>query len=88
MNDLTRAAKAAEEGAQDYLIKGKVDSNTLARSLRYAIQRTHAEGAEWNSPMLRLAHQHVRSVLQLIALLDKPPCGRSRFSSSPTYFAR
>jgi len=37
--------KAVQSGAQDYLIKGEVDSNVLVRSMRYAIerQRTLAE---------------------------------------------
>jgi len=70
LSDLTRAAKAAEEGAQGYLIKGKVDSNTLARAIRYAIQRTRAEHAEWDSPMFRLAHQQFLKAAQIIDLDD------------------
>jgi len=35
--------KAVREGAQDYLIKGQVDGNSLVRSLRYAIERKMAE---------------------------------------------
>lgn len=38
-NDETIAVKAVQEGAQDYLVKGNVDANLLARSLRYAIER-------------------------------------------------
>ena len=37
------AAEALRKGAQDYLVKGKVDGNLLARSIRYAIERKHAE---------------------------------------------
>lgn len=33
------AIKAVQEGAQDYLVKGKVESRTLVRALRYAIER-------------------------------------------------
>jgi diguanylate cyclase (GGDEF)-like protein len=39
LNDETLAVRAVQEGAQDYLVKGEVDSNLLARSLRYAIER-------------------------------------------------
>ena len=35
--------KVVREGAQDYLIKGQVDGNSLVRSLRYAIERKMAE---------------------------------------------
>ena len=37
------ALKAVREGAQDYLTKGQIDSNMLARSLRYAVERKRAE---------------------------------------------
>ena len=37
------ALKAVREGAQDYLLKGQIDSNLLTRSLRYAIERKRAE---------------------------------------------
>ena len=43
--DEVLAAQAVREGAQDYLIKGQVDSNLLRRSLRYAIERQQAEEA-------------------------------------------
>jgi signal transduction histidine kinase len=43
LTDEELAAKAVSEGAQDYLVKGHVDSNLLGRSLRYAIERKRAE---------------------------------------------
>jgi len=39
LDDETIASKAVREGAQDYLIKGQVDSGLLWRSVRYAIER-------------------------------------------------
>ena len=39
LDDETVAAEAVRQGAQDYLVKGKFDSEFLARALRYAIER-------------------------------------------------
>jgi diguanylate cyclase (GGDEF)-like protein len=41
--DEEMSLKAVHAGAQDYLIKGQIDSNLLVRSLRYAIERKSAE---------------------------------------------
>ncbi|KAM3115893.1 response regulator [Phormidesmis sp. 146-33] len=43
LDDETLTLKAMQEGAQDYLVKGKVTGDLLARSLRYAIERQRAE---------------------------------------------
>jgi signal transduction histidine kinase len=37
------AAETLRQGAQDYLVKGKVDGHLLVRSIRYAIERKRAE---------------------------------------------
>ena len=37
--DEARAVQALQEGAQDYLVKGQVDAQSLIRSMRYAIER-------------------------------------------------
>ena len=37
------ALKTVQEGAQDYLVKGKMDSHMTVRSMRYAIERKKAE---------------------------------------------
>jgi PAS domain S-box-containing protein len=36
------ALRAVQEGAQDYLVKGRVDGNLLVRALRYAVERKRA----------------------------------------------
>jgi diguanylate cyclase (GGDEF)-like protein/PAS domain S-box-containing protein len=44
-DDESLAALALQEGAQDYLIKGQIDSRGLLRALRYAIERKTMEEA-------------------------------------------
>src|SRR5579864_7992713 len=44
-DDLDLAIAALQSGAQDYLIKGKVDSGLLMRAVRYAVERKRAEVA-------------------------------------------
>jgi len=43
LDDETIAIRAVQEGAEDYLVKGQMDSNLLARAIRYAIERKRAE---------------------------------------------
>ena len=45
LDDEALAVQAVEAGAQDYLVKGQVDSNPLARALHHAIERKRAEQA-------------------------------------------
>jgi diguanylate cyclase (GGDEF)-like protein len=49
LQDEQLAIKAVQEGAQDYLIKGRVDPDRLGRAISYAIERKQGE--------LDLAHQ-------------------------------
>ena len=55
IDDEDMALRAVQEGAQDYLVKGQCDSNLLARSIRYAIERKHVEE--------QLLHHALRDVL-------------------------
>ena len=43
LDDEAMAVRAVREGAQDYLVKGKTDGTMLTRSIRYAVERRHAE---------------------------------------------
>ena len=44
-DDETLSSKALQEGAQDYLVKGQVSGQILARSIRYAIERKRIDEA-------------------------------------------
>jgi sigma-B regulation protein RsbU (phosphoserine phosphatase) len=43
LDDEQMAVRAVREGAQDYLVKGRVDGITLTRSIRYAVERKRSE---------------------------------------------
>ena len=45
LDDETLASQALQEGAQDYLIKGQIETRGLLRALRYAIERKAMEEA-------------------------------------------
>ncbi len=45
VDDEAQAARAVREGAQDYLIKHRIDATHLSRSLRYAVERQRADAA-------------------------------------------
>ena len=47
--DVTTAIEMVQEGAQDYLVKGHVDTHLLMRSIQYAVERKRAQVAVQNS---------------------------------------
>jgi serine phosphatase RsbU (regulator of sigma subunit) len=55
VDDERRGVAAVAAGAQDYLVKGQVDSALLMRSVRYAVERRRAER---NEQQLQLARLH------------------------------
>lgn len=46
LDDEETALRAVQEGAQDFLVKGRVDTPILTRSIRYAIERKRVEEME------------------------------------------
>jgi two-component sensor histidine kinase len=74
LDDETLAVKAVREGAQDYLIKGQVDSSLLERAIRYAIERKRAEeritaALREKEILLRELQHRVRNNLRIISRL-------------------
>jgi len=55
LTDEDVAVQAVQAGAEDYLVKGQVDSALLVRAIRYAIGRSQADEA------LRLAHAEAQA---------------------------
>jgi DNA-binding response OmpR family regulator len=55
LDDEEMAVRAVQGGAQDYLIKGRVDDHLVSRSVRYAIERKRAE--------IALAHHALHDAL-------------------------
>ncbi|HEV2749162.1 MAG TPA: response regulator [Gemmatimonadales bacterium] len=61
LDDERLALEAVRSGAQDYLVKGRIEGQLLARVLLYAIERKRAEEA------LRAREAHYRTILENIA---------------------
>jgi glutamate dehydrogenase (NAD(P)+) len=70
VDDVQVAAKAVEAGAQAFLVKGETEPKQLVRAVRYAVQRAHAEHAEWDAPMFHLAQQQFLKAAHLMGLDD------------------
>jgi signal transduction histidine kinase len=72
--DEATADRALAEGAQDYLFKGQVTGDALARSVRYAIERQTLygelqEAIEMRDQLLAVAAHDLRNPLASISLL-------------------
>ncbi len=58
VEDESLGVQLVQEGAQDYLVKGKAGGESLARVIRYAIERQRAENA------LRESEERLRAVVE------------------------
>ncbi|MEX2561198.1 MAG: SpoIIE family protein phosphatase, partial [Pirellulales bacterium] len=62
LDDAELAVAAVQEGAEDYLAKGQVTSQSLARSMRYAVERGRRRAAE---DLVRAAEEEFRVARQI-----------------------
>jgi PAS domain S-box-containing protein len=56
LSDEALALEAVKTGAQDYLFKGDADARLIARSIRYAIERSRSEEAAREHLLAQTAH--------------------------------
>jgi serine phosphatase RsbU (regulator of sigma subunit) len=76
LDDRAAGLEAVRAGAQDYLVKGRVEAEWLARTIRYAVQRKRAERAALDLRAARWrAAENVRLERGLLPtpLLNKAP---------------
>jgi putative nucleotidyltransferase with HDIG domain len=63
LDDEAVGLEAVQQGAQDYLVKGQIDGQLLARAILYAIERKQVEGA------LRDREEHIQTQVEQLAAL-------------------
>jgi serine phosphatase RsbU (regulator of sigma subunit) len=57
LDDDERGAQSVSAGAQDYLVKGQIDGQGLARAVRYAMERRRADEARQQLELARVQHE-------------------------------
>ena len=65
------ALQAVERGAQDYLVKRRVDPEVLGRSVRYAIERKRAEVQRGELLRARAAHAEAEALSGMLRRLQE-----------------
>jgi two-component system, NtrC family, sensor kinase len=79
-SDENLAIEALRRGAQDYLLKGKLDKATLLRSVRYALERKQTENKLRRSE--ELFSVITNSIVDLLSIIDSTG---KRLYASPSY---
>ncbi len=74
VDDTKTGVEAVRQGAQDYLVKGRIESNLLSRALLYAYERKCTEGRmkaalEEKSVLLRELYHRTKNNMQVIAAM-------------------
>jgi serine phosphatase RsbU (regulator of sigma subunit) len=83
LDDEQRGIEAVAAGAQDYLVKGQIDGQGLARAVRYAVERRRADEAR---QQLELARLHAEENARLERGLLPTPLLRSALVACQTYY--
>ena len=72
LDDETIATQALQIGAQDYLLKGQIDSRSLSRALRYAVERNALDAALFTEK--ERAQVTLNSIGDAVASTDQDGC--------------
>lgn len=80
LDDETFAIRALQTGAQDYLVKERIDGRLLVRSMRYAVERKRAQERleESYERMHKTLHQTVEAIAFLCETRDRYTAGHQR----------
>ena len=78
--DESLALEALRNGAQDYLLKGRLEASALARSVRYALERNQAESKLRQSEALFSAIAN--NMVDLLSIIEMDG---TRIYTSPSY---
>jgi signal transduction histidine kinase len=87
------ALRAVQEGAQDYLVKNRMNSQALARVLRYAIERQHLQAEAMRyADALQASQAQLRRIIEEsasgILIIDQEAIIRFANPAAATLFGR
>lgn len=89
LSDEDAAVQAVQSGAQDYLVKGHVDTALLVRSIRYAIERSQARQAlrQANDELERRVEERTAELASTIVALQAEIAERKQAEQRIRYMA-